>query len=105
MSANATIAYVDESLESLIPRYLARRAADVEALRHAMQQGAFEEAKVIGHRLKGSGGGYGFDPITDIGATIERAANESDKVTLSAATEELEEYLVKVEVVFVDEEE
>lgn len=105
MSANPTVAYVDESLEGLIPTYLERRMADVAALRDAIERHTYEAAMTIGHRMKGSGGGYGFDPITDIGATIEAAAGASDGPTLAEATDALDRYLTEVEVVYVDEDE
>jgi len=105
MCASGVVAYVDESLEALIPKYMERRAADVEALRTATRRGAFDEARIIGHSMKGSGGGYGFDPITEIGATIEQAAEAADENTLCSATDALDRYLADVQIVFVEEDE
>lgn len=104
MCASGVVAYVDESLEALIPKYIERRVADVDALRAATLMHAFDEAQVIGHRMKGSGGGYGFDPITEIGSRIEQAAQDADESALGAATESLDRYLTEVQIVFVEEE-
>lgn len=105
MCASGPVAYVDESLEPLIPKYLERRVADVEALRRAVERGAYDEARVIGHSMKGSGGGYGFDAITELGATIEQAAESSDENRLCIAADDLDRYLAEVEIVFVEEDE
>lgn len=104
MCASGVVAYVDESLEALIPKYIERRVADVDALRAATMMHSFDDARVIGHRMKGSGGGYGFDPITEIGARIEQAAKDSDEGELRAATESLDRYLSDVQIVYVEEE-
>ena len=49
--------------------------------------------------MKGAGGGYGFDPITDIGAAIERAALAADSKVIQAGIEQLADYLARVDVV------
>ena len=54
--------------------------------------------------MKGSGGGYGFDEITDIGMRIEDAANGSDRDEILRQNERLCQYLQNVKVVYQDEE-
>jgi hypothetical protein len=49
--------------------------------------------------MKGSGGGYGFDGITDIGGDIEVAATHSDPIAIRTHVEALALYLARVEVV------
>jgi len=101
MLESEVVAYVDECLETLIPRYMKRRASDVDTLRAAARSGGFDEARVIGHSMKGSGGGYGFDPITQIGASIEQAAAAGDENALCEATDALDRYLAEVRIVFI----
>jgi HPt (histidine-containing phosphotransfer) domain-containing protein len=55
---------VASELRELLPRFLANRRLDLEQLREALARGDFEEARRIGHSLRGAGGGYGFDEIT-----------------------------------------
>ncbi len=85
-------------LRDLIPRFLANRRSEVERLRQSVARGDFDEARRIGHILKGAGGGYGFDEITRIGAEIERHAAAREDVR--GLVEALGEYLERVEVVF-----
>lgn len=70
-------------------RYLNRRAVDIEELKLSLEIDNFEVAKMIGHRLKGSGQTFGFPLITTIGTAIEVAGHEADKKRILAAIEEL----------------
>ena len=40
--------------------------------------GDFETVIILGHNLRGSGGGFGFQAITDLGAALEGAAESAD---------------------------
>lgn len=42
----------------------------------ALDRADYEEIAVLGHNLRGSGGGFGHQPITDIGAGLEKAAED-----------------------------
>jgi hypothetical protein len=48
--------------------------------------------------MKGSGGGYGFDGITEIGLRLENAGKSSDIAAARAGVDDLEDYLRNVEV-------
>lgn len=99
------VAYVESSLEDLIPAYLQHRAEDAVKIRDAVAAGDFETARSVGHGMKGSGGGYGFDHITAYGARIEQAAVAGEADTVLEAVELLEQYLSSVEIVYLDDEE
>jgi HPt (histidine-containing phosphotransfer) domain-containing protein len=89
---------VSGELRELIPRFLANRRSEISRLREAAAKGDFEEARRIGHILKGAGGGYGFDEITRMGAEIEKRAARGEDVR--GQVEELAEYLEFVEVTY-----
>jgi len=90
---------VDPDLEDLIPGFLQNRARDVGSIRDLLKQRDYDAIKILGHSMKGAGGGYGFDPITDFGARIEQAATAADEGAISEAVEQLDDYLSRVEVV------
>jgi hypothetical protein len=48
---------------------------------------------VLGHNLRGSGGAFGFQHITDIGAGLELAAEDSDMKAARGWATELDRYL------------
>jgi HPt (histidine-containing phosphotransfer) domain-containing protein len=92
---------VDAELEDLVPGFLENRRSDVAKIRTALLTGDFDVIRVLGHSMKGSGGGYGFDAITTIGRTIEDAAKARDSESIARAVDELFDYLQRVDVVFV----
>lgn len=55
--------------------------------------------RVYGHRLKGSGGGYGIPLVTQMGAGIEQAAKRADTTELQGQLAALEAYLNRIEIV------
>lgn len=90
---------IDPDLADLVPGFLNNRRHDVDKLKHLLESDNFTDIRMIGHCMKGAGGGYGFDPITDIGGTIERAALASDRQTIRQGIEQLADYLARVDVV------
>lgn len=97
------VAQVDRTLESLIPRFLERRRDDAVEIEALVSAGDFETIASMAHSIKGSGGGYGFDPITEYGAEIETAARDADGAATIVAARKLRAYVDAVEVVLVDE--
>lgn len=91
---------VDADIADLIPGFLNNRAKDVATLRDRAARGDFDAVRMLGHSMKGAGGGYGFDRISEIGATIETAAGRTDARSVLAAADALEDYLARVEITF-----
>ena len=94
------IVRVDEDLADLIPGFLNNRQQDIKIMNEALEGGGYETIRTVGHSMKGSGGGYGFDGITEIGSSLEIAAKESDKDKITMWLKELEYYLEIVEVIY-----
>ena len=93
------VVYVDPDLVDLIPGYLENRQRDVQEIGRFLLEGNLGEILKLGHSMKGSGGGYGFEGITLIGEEIEEAARRGDKDVVSALKERLAGYLSRVKVV------
>lgn len=91
---------VDKDLEDLIPGFLANRQRDIEKVEALLANGDLDGIRIIGHSMKGSGGGYGFPFITEIGAGLERAAIARDADIIRNAISELRHYLAQVEIVY-----
>jgi CheY-like chemotaxis protein/HPt (histidine-containing phosphotransfer) domain-containing protein len=86
-------------IEEAIPLFLESTREDLQALSRFLNEQDYSSIRFIGHDLKGSGGGYGFDPISEIGKTIEEAAKRSDSVEISRQIAVLTNYLDRVDVV------
>jgi len=98
--AEAIVIHADKDLEDLIPEFLDNRRSDVGSIHGALANGDYETIRVLGHSMKGSGGGYGFDDITTIGAALEQAAKRQDRDAINEGLEQLAHYLDKVKVVY-----
>ena len=94
------IAQIDPDLCDLIPGFLAHKRSDAFAILSGLESGRvdFEALRVIGHKLKGEGGSYGFDPITTYGEAIEEAARNRDAESIRRYAGELAVYLDSVQI-------
>ena len=96
---NRIVVIIDPDLADLVPGFLNNRRRDVDKLTALLASGQFADIRMIGHSMKGAGGGYGFDQITDIGDALERAALAADSKIIQAGIEQLADYLARVDVV------
>jgi CheY-like chemotaxis protein len=87
-------------VSDLIPSYLSNRQHDLVSLAQAVNRGDLPAARLIGHGMKGSGAGYGFPAISEIGRSIEQCAISEDTAGIMRQISSLEEYLTRVEVVY-----
>lgn len=92
------IVHVDAELEDLIPGFLENMCKDIKSMHEALKQGDYETIRILGHSMKGAGGGYGFDAITDIGASLEQSAKEKNPEEIRKRVDELSTFLEHVEV-------
>jgi HPt (histidine-containing phosphotransfer) domain-containing protein len=91
---------VDRDLEDLIPGYIENRYKDVKSIINYLENNDYEAIRILGHSMKGSGGGYGFDKITEIGKLIEQAAKDKDREEIERQTEYLSWYIKEVEITY-----
>ena len=98
--ANVITVHIDSGLEDIIPGFLENRRRDVRTLETALQHNDLKTIRVIGHRMKGDGGGYGFDAISTIGDGMEQAAAREDRNAIQRHTAELADFLARVMVVY-----
>lgn len=99
-SVSGITVYIDPGLEEIVPGFLKNRQRDVQALEIALQQNNLAPIRMIGHRMKGDGGGYGLDAISTIGAALEHAAAREDRSAIRRHTAELIDFLARVTVVY-----
>lgn len=100
MGSDRYIITIDKDLEDLIPGFIENRLKDIDSIRSALEKGDMETVRIIGHTMKGSGGGYGFDRITEIGGSIEEAAKAADKEKALQQTFELAKYLSRIDIIY-----
>jgi len=91
---------INSELELIVPRFLELRHEDIESIHGALEHGNFEIITRMGHSMKGSGTGYGFDYISEIGEGIEAAGRAEDAETVRRWVEELSVYIENLEIVY-----
>jgi PAS domain S-box-containing protein len=89
----ARVSRAAQRLADRTPAYLENCRQNVVAMLAALDCGDFQAVIILGHNLRGSGGGFGFQKITDIGAGLEQAADVSDAAGSRRWVGELSSYL------------
>jgi HPt (histidine-containing phosphotransfer) domain-containing protein len=87
---------VERGMEDVVPAYLDKRRKDVQTYRQALATQDFDTLRMLGHKLKGTGTGYGFPILTEIGGAIEQAALRKDAGSIAAGVDRLAWYTEKV---------
>ena len=92
--ANTKLKIVDRS-----PLFLQNCRQNLVTMLDALDRGDFETVGFLGHGMRGAGGMFGFQAITDIGAALEQAAESADIDATRKWMVELSGYLDRTEVV------
>lgn len=71
-------------------KYLSRRSADIERLRHSLDNGDFTGALKLGHQVKGNADTFEFPQMTNLGLEIEKAARDQNKEAVRFLMEKME---------------
>ena len=107
MSANSEIkqsekitVHVDTELKDLIPGFIEDWKKETYHMREALEKGNFKVIRTLGHKMKGTGGGCGFDGVSDLGGDLERAAADRNTWMIRKTLDTLSSYLERVELVF-----
>jgi signal transduction histidine kinase/CheY-like chemotaxis protein len=96
-SSNRVQVSVEDWLKPVVGGYLEKRRGDVATLRNALERGDIAVIRTLGHQMAGTGGGYGFEPITEIGSALEESALASDTARIRASIDDLDRYLGSVQ--------
>ena len=94
------IAHLDPDLRDLIPGYLKNRHKDIKTITKSIKTADFDKIRMLAHSMRGSGGGYGFMPISKTGAALEEAARLKDLNRIKKHLAELSDFLERVTLVY-----
>jgi hypothetical protein len=79
--------------ETLASGYLSTKPAQIQQARDCLATADFAPIRRFGHNLKGTGCGYGFPHIGEIGLQIEQAATERDAGRITVQLEALSQFV------------
>lgn len=71
-------ARIDQEIRQRRPKFLEYRRKDLGAMQQAAAQQDYETIRIMGHRIKGLAGSYGFHDIGALGQQLEQAAQARD---------------------------
>jgi HPt (histidine-containing phosphotransfer) domain-containing protein len=94
------VAHVSTELAELIPWFLDNRRKDIEAINTMLSTSDYKTLERLGHTLKGTCPGYGFDYLGRIGAQLETAAKAQDQDTIRRLNQDMKKYIEEVKVVY-----
>jgi HPt (histidine-containing phosphotransfer) domain-containing protein len=66
----------DPDMLEIVREFAAELPARANELENTLSSGDLKALKTLAHQLKGAGGGYGFNPITDTAASLEQALKD-----------------------------
>lgn len=88
---------VEEGMEDVVPRYLDKRRAEIAVYLAAVDRGDFDTVRNLGHKMKGTGAGYGFPPLTEIGGVLEQAAKAGETERIRESVRRLKDYVESID--------
>ncbi len=94
------VVHVDTEIQEIVPGFLENRCEDIASMLQALDRRDYETIRILGHSMKGAGSGYGFDGITDLGQSIEYAAEKENDEDIRKLMIELSTYLYSLDVVY-----
>lgn len=100
MTIEPIVERIDPALEELMDRFFANSSKDLEEMQAVLAAGDFETLARLGHTAKGTGYGYGFRGMGDIGQELECAAKIENSDECAAQIERMGYYLANVKVEF-----
>ena len=85
----------DEEWAEMQEMYINFTSKELEKIQESMDTATMESLRTFGHNIKGSGGMYGFDRVTELGAKIETAANEDKLEDIRSFFKDLNDFLME----------
>ena len=73
--------------------YINHTSKELVSIMDNLETNSFDSLRTFGHNIKGSGGMYGFNEVTEIGAVIEAAAKDEDMATIKSNLKNLDLFL------------
>ncbi len=89
----------DARIRSAMPGYLDNRRRDLQLLKAALDRSDYESIRQVGHKMSGTGLGYGFGRISELGARMEAEAKDHNPGAIRSLADELSSYIDRVDIV------
>jgi len=71
----------DPDLVDLIEDFTSELENEINAMKESFDQGNYDKLRSLAHQIKGAGGSYGYQLLTDVSKVLEKAATVNDTET------------------------
>jgi signal transduction histidine kinase/CheY-like chemotaxis protein len=96
-AAERNVIEVEDGMEDVVPAYLEKRRGEIALYSAALDKGDFETVRGLAHKMKGTGAGYGFPVLTEIGSEMEQAAKAGAAAQIRESLERMRIYVGSIE--------
>lgn len=96
-TSGTNLVEVEEGMEDVVPGYLEKRRAEIPVYTDALAREDFDSIKRLAHKMRGTGSGYGFPVLTELGSVLEKAAIAGDSVQIRESVNRFALYLDSIE--------
>ncbi len=83
----------DDEWAEMQEMYVNHTSKELLSIIEDLESKSFDSLRTFGHNIKGSGGMYGFNEVTEIGAVIEAAAKDEDMDLIKSNLKHLDLFL------------
>ncbi len=83
----------DEEWAEMQEMYISHTSKELEKIKTQLNLDSIDSIRTFGHNIKGSGGMYGFNEVTELGLLIETAAKEGNLDSIKSNLEVLKDFL------------
>jgi len=84
----------DPDMVELVEFFVEQMAQRIATLQHTAQANNIIGLRTVSHQLKGTAGGYGFDPIAQTAAELERLIDVTEAIEVSEAIQQQVDELI-----------
>ncbi|MBI4389443.1 MAG: hypothetical protein HY580_04625 [Nitrospinae bacterium] len=93
--------WVEEEIKRLVPTYIQNRKNDMKAMIELAEREDFDAIQFLADIMIGSGSVFGFEFISVVGQSIQKAATDKNSRSIVGMSNALIRYLDRIEVVYV----
>ena len=94
----STLLTEDPSFVDIVTEFVAGLRPRLQQMEAALSRRQLADLRRLAHQLKGSGGGYGFDILTDLGRRLEEASLHNDPAECRKTLDELQSTVLRITV-------
>ena len=91
--SDQNVVQVDKNFAEFVPAFMEDVLQDIRKMAQALARKDFDAVRKASHRIKGAGGGFGLETISEIAGTLEAAAKSRSNDNTAKALSDFSDYV------------